>query len=284
MNETTIDSKLKYLIQVCKETQNYRKLAVSGFILISNKIDEFGIKLGLRPRNKEKEEKIFEYIRLINDVFESNLKLHIFKKEIIDNLKKYEIIFLRSRGDVPYNYIKKIFLLYYELRKLDIPNLHEQLKEDNIIKTTNVNLFSFLSPRGRQKRNNDNKLKPLILHKVKEKEIALRETLNQNFNSKTFEQAIYLKKIKKGLEENGKNKIVIQGALKENINYQLSLKSILGYFILGLFLVAFCFGFIVLIEMMLFPFTVDTYGLTILLLFGVAAFFLILYWQNFRGE
>ncbi|MFX1320780.1 MAG: hypothetical protein ACFFAQ_03960 [Promethearchaeota archaeon] len=284
MNETIIDSKLKYLIQVCKETQNYRKLAVSGFILISNKIDEFGIKLGLRPRNKEKEEKIFEYIRLINDVFESNLKLHIFKEEIIDNLKKYEIIFLRSRGDVPYNYIKKIFLLYYELRKLDIPNLHEQLKEDNIIKTTNVNLFSFLSPRGRQKRNNDNKLKPLILHKVKEKEIALRETLNQNFNSKTFEQAIYLKKIKKGLEENGKNKIVIQGALKDNINYQLSLKSILGYFILGLFLVAFCFGFIVLIEMMLFPFTVDTYGLTILLLFGVAAFFLILYWQNFRGE
>lgn len=284
MNETIIDSKLKYLIQVCKETQNYRKLAVSGFILISNKIDEFGIKLGLRPRNKEKEEKIFEYIRLINDVFESNLKLHIFKEEIIDNLKKYEIIFLRSRGDVPYNYIKKIFLLYYELRKLDIPNLHEQLKEDNIIKTTNVNLFSFLSPRARQKRNNDNKLKPLILHKVKEKEIALRETLNQNFNSKTFEQAIYLKKIKKGLEENGKNKIVIQGALKDNINYQLSLKSILGYFILGLFLVAFCFGFIVLIEMMLFPFTVDTYGLTILLLFGVAAFFLILYWQNFRGE
>lgn len=284
MNETIIDSKLKYLIQVCKETQNYRKLAVSGFILISNKIDEFGIKLGLRPRNKEKEEKIFEYIRLINDVFESNLKLHIFKEEIIDNLKKYEIIFLRSRGDVPYNYIKKIFLLYYELRKLDIPNLHEQLKEDNIIKTTNVNLFSFLSPRGRQKRNNDNKLKPLILHKVKEKEIALRETLNQNFNSKTFEQAIYLKKIKEGLEENGKNKIVIQGALKDNINYQLSLKSILGYFILGLFLVAFCFGFIVLIEMMLFPFTVDTYGLTILLLFGVAAFFLILYWQNFRGE
>lgn len=247
-------------------------------------MDEFGIKLGLRLRNKEKEEKIFEYMKLINDVFESNLKLHIFKEEIIDNLKKYEILFLRSRGDVPYNYIKKIFVLYYELRKLDIPNLHEQLKEDNIIKTTNVNLFAFLSPRSRQKRNNDNKLKPLILHKVKEKEIALRETLNHDFNSKTFEQAIYLKKIKKELEESGKNKIIIQGALKDNINYQLSLKSILGYFILGLFFVAFCFGFIVLIEMMLFPFTVGIFGLWILLLFGVSAFFLILYWQNFRGE
>lgn len=284
MNETIIDSKLKHLIQVCKETQNYKKLAVSGFILISNKIDEFGIKLGLRLRNKKKEEKIFEYMKLINDVFESNLKLHIFKEEIIDNLKKYEILFLRNRGDVPYNYIKKIFVLYYELRKLDIPNLHEHLKEDNIIKTTNVNLFAFLSPRSRQKRNDDNKLKPLILHKVKEKEIALRETLNNDFNSKAFEQAIYLKKIKKELEESGKNKIVIQGALKDNINYQLSLKSILGYFILGLFLVAFCFGFIVLIEMMLFPFTVGIFGLWILLLFGVSAFFLILYWQNFRGE
>lgn len=284
MNETIIDSKLKHLIQVCKETKNYKKLAVSGFILISNKMDEFGIKLGLRLRNKEKDEKIFEYMKLINDVFETNLKIHIFREELLDILKQCETLFLRRRGDVPYNYIKKIFLLYYELRKLDIPNLHEQLKEDNIIKTTNVNLFSFLSPRGRQKRNDANKLKPLILHKVKEKEIALRETLNLDFNSKTFEQAIYLKKIKKGLEENGKHKIVIQGALKDNINYQLSLKSILGYFIFGVFLVAFCFGFIVLIEMMLFPFTVGVFGLSILLLFGVAAFFLILYWQNFRGE
>ncbi len=284
MNETIIDSKLKHLIQVCKETQNYKKLAVSGFILISNKMDEMGIRLGLRPRNKEKDEMLFEYMKLINDVFMTNLKIHIFKQERLETLKQCETLFLRKKGDVPYNYVKKIFLLYYELRKLDIPNLHEQLKEDNLIKTTNANLFSFLSPKGRQKKNDTNKLRPLILHKVREKEIALRETLNYDFNAKTFEQAIYLKKIKKGLEENGKHKIVIQGALKDNINYQLSLKSILGYFILGVFLVAFCFGFVVLIEMMLFPFTVGIFGLSILLLFGVAALFLILYWQNFRGE
>lgn len=284
MNETIIDSKLKHLIQVCKETQNYKKLAVSGFILISNKIDEIGIKLGLRARNKEKEEKIFEYMRIVNDVFETNLKVHIFKDEIIDELRKCEILFLRNRGEVPYKYIKDIFRLYYELRKLDIPNLYEQLTEDNILTTTNVNLFSFLSPRSGRKRNDANRLKPLLLHKVKERELAIRETLNHDFNAKTFEQAIYLKKIKNGLEEKGKHKIVIQGALKDNINYQLSLKSMLGYFILGLFLTAFCFGFIILIEMILFPFTVGIYGLAILLLFGTAAFFLILYLQNFRGE
>jgi hypothetical protein len=284
MNDSVIDSKLKQLIQICKETQNYKKLAVSGFILVSNKMDEFGIRLGLRPRNKEKDEKIFEYMKLINDVFETNLGIHIFREELLDSLKQGETLFLRKRGDIPYSYIKKNFLLYYELRKLDIPNLHDQLTEDNIIKTTNSHLFSFLSPINRRKKNNTNKLKPLILHKVKEKEIALRESLNYEFNSRTFEQAIYLNKIKKGLEEDGKHKIVIEGALKDNINYQLSLINIVGYFILGAFLAAFCFGLTILIEMMLFPFTVGIFGLSILLLFGIAFFFFLLYWQNFRGE
>jgi hypothetical protein len=247
-------------------------------------LDELGIRLGLSPRNKEKDEKIFECMKLINDVFQTNLKIQIFREELLDNLKQYETLFLRKRGDIPYSYIKKIFTLYYELRKLNIPNLHEQLSEDNILRTTNSHLFSFLSPINRRRKDDTNKFKPLILHKVKEKEIALRESLNYEFNSRSFEQAIYLNKVKKGLEDNGKHKIVIEGALKDNINYQLSLRNILGYFILGAFLVAFCFGLTILIEMMLFPFTVGIFGLSILLLFGVAAFFFLLYWQNFKGE
>jgi len=97
ISETIIDSKLKHLIQVCKETQNYKKLAVTGFILISNKIEEIGIRLGLRPRNKEKDEKLFEYMKLINDVFETNLKIHIFRENLLDTLKQCETLFLRKR-------------------------------------------------------------------------------------------------------------------------------------------------------------------------------------------
>ncbi|MFX1502763.1 MAG: hypothetical protein ACFFDH_17510, partial [Promethearchaeota archaeon] len=67
MNLSIIDAKLKNLIQVCKETENYKKLAVTSFILTSNMVNEIGIQLGVRPRNKVSGETIFEYMGLINE-------------------------------------------------------------------------------------------------------------------------------------------------------------------------------------------------------------------------
>jgi len=280
MDYSLLDSKLKHLIQVCKETKNYKKIAVTGFILISNLLDEIGIKLGIRPHNKLKEEKIFEYMRIINDVFETNLQVKIFSVELLDTIKKCELLFLRSRGDVPFEYLKEILNAYYELRKLEVPNLHEQLKEGNIIETPN--LFSFLSPRTKKDSKDPNKLKPLILHKIKQKEISLRETLNYKFNPQLLETAIYLKKVRKGIEENDHRKIVYQGSLKNNINYQQSLEQILGYFTLGAFLFAFLFGFAITIETMLYPLTINTQGIYLLILFGTAALLFIVYWHYFR--
>ena len=68
MNYSVLDSKLKTLIKVCKETGNYKKLGVVSFILTSNILDEIGLKLGIRPRkrNKSSEEHIFRYMELIN--------------------------------------------------------------------------------------------------------------------------------------------------------------------------------------------------------------------------
>jgi len=75
MNDQIIDAKVKSLIQVCKETQNYKKLAVVSFVLTSNRINEIGIYLGVRSRNRASGEKIFEYMELINDIFKKNLKI-----------------------------------------------------------------------------------------------------------------------------------------------------------------------------------------------------------------
>ena len=56
VNHKILDMKLKNLIFVCKQTGNYKKLAVVGFTLISNLVDEISLKLGIRPRNKDKGE------------------------------------------------------------------------------------------------------------------------------------------------------------------------------------------------------------------------------------
>ena len=56
MNLAVTDSKLKALINVCKQTGNHKKLAVVGFIITGNLLDEIGIRLGVRPRDKKSED------------------------------------------------------------------------------------------------------------------------------------------------------------------------------------------------------------------------------------
>ncbi|MFX0135494.1 MAG: hypothetical protein ACFFDN_17755 [Candidatus Hodarchaeota archaeon] len=125
MNFSVIDAKLKNLIQVCRETGNFKKLAVVSFILTSNKVDEIGIKLGIRHRNRSSGEKLFEYMELINKFFEDNLKISIFQNNYIEEIRDCELLFLRNKGIIPYDYIKTMFHTYYELRKLEVPNLHK---------------------------------------------------------------------------------------------------------------------------------------------------------------
>jgi len=97
MKEQLLDLKLKRLIQLCKETKNYKKLAVVSFVLTSNTIDEIGIKLGMRPREKNAGEKIFEYMELVNKIFALNFKISVFKPKVIEVLSQIELLFLKKQ-------------------------------------------------------------------------------------------------------------------------------------------------------------------------------------------
>jgi len=277
------DAKIKNLIQVCKETGNTKKLAVVCFILTSNKLDEIGIRFGLRHRNKNSGEKLFEYMEKINDFLEYNLKISIFKQDQIELLRNCELLFLKSKGDVPYEYIKKVFQIYYDLRKLNIPNLNKTMKSDGFLESSELGLFSFLSPKSRRRNKNPNKLKPLIVQKINEKQFSLQKELELEFNSQMFEKAIYLHTLKKSMENNRSNKIIFQGTLKQNLSYQRSIEDIFKYLLLGLIALIVSLGFIILIELIYFPAYQILSGWS-LFFFGVAGTIIIVYLRCFKKE
>lgn len=278
------DAKIKNLIQVCKETGNTKKLAVVSFILTSNKLDEIGIRFGLKHRNKNSGEKLFEYIEKINDFLESNLKINIFKQEQIELLRNCELLFLRSKGDVPYEYIKKVFQIYYDLRKLNIPNLNKTIKSDEFLESSELGLFSFLSPKSGRRNKNPNKLKPLIVQKINEKQFSLQKELELEFNSQMFEKAIYLHTLKKSLENNRSNKIIFQGTLKQNLTYQRSIEDTFKYLLFGLIALAVSLGFIILIELTYYPAYSGALSGWSLFFFGVAGIIIIAYLRCFKKE
>lgn len=283
MDDALLDSRLKTLIFTCKETGNTKKVAVVSFILLSNQVDEIGIKLGMRPRKKESNEKIHEYLTLLNSIFESNLKVRVFQEEDIGQIKQCETLFLRSRGDIPLSYTRMILEIYYDLRKLEVPNLHEALDLERL-ETTGFGFASLLSPQARKKKRDDNNLRPLILQKIKEKQASIQKQMESNFNAHQLETAIYLNTVKNSLNEKNKRKIIFNGALKDNISYQMSIEEVFKYLVLGVIFILFSLGIVILIEMSMIPSITSYLNSWSFCLFGGVGFLILIYLKYHRKK
>ena len=285
MTYNVLDLKLRSLIHACKASGNFKKLSVVGFILTSNIIDEISIKLGMRPRRKKEQEKLFEYLYLVNEVFEKNLQITIFHSQLIGSLKEVELLFLRSRGDLPHEYIKQLIDLYYELRKFEIPNLHKGMTGEDFFENSSMGTLNFFSRGSKSKKENENKFKPILQHTINQKERQIQTRLNRKLTQSDLEMAINLRKIKNSLGKKGKQKIILQGSLKDSIVYEQSQSKLIGYLILGIILLSVSFGAVVLVEMLLLPVTMEPLNHVVLLSFGIAFLFIIVY-RNYsrRGK
>ncbi len=274
------DIKLKNLIQVCKETHNYKKIAVVGFILIGNRLNEIGIKLGTRKKSGET---LVEYMERINHVFQQNLGILIFKDYFIETLSECEPLFLREQGNIPYEDIRTMYELYFELRRLDVPNLHRQIDENDLVGVSPYNFQSFLSPSSKRKHNNSSDtLKPLILQKIKEKQIALQKQSKERLNSSLLEEVISLKKVQNTLDnKNKQHKIKFEGTLKESIDYQQSIEKVVGYFILGMVILLFTLGMSITMKVVLYSEFFGSLSYWALLFVGGGAILLIVYFTYF---
>ena len=277
MKEKLFDLKLKRLIQLCKETRNYKKLAVVSFVLTSNTVDEIGIKLGMRPREKNSGEKIFEYMELVNKVFRVNFSVNVFRPELIDVLKRIELLFMKKEGELRLEYVKEIFEIYYELRKLDVPNLHDNINSEIIDKNRTISLFSFLSGGQNAKRKKEDLFNPILLHKFKEEEKALQYQLNKQFDKNTFEKILQLKTIRKSIEQKKGGKIVISGSLKDNISYKQSKEQVGQFLVIGIIILFAMVGSVCLIEALMYGFLSVAISYNLLVCFGAIV---VLYFVN----
>ena len=248
MSEQLLDLKLKRLIQLCKETGNYRKLAVVSFLFLSNAVDEIGIKLGIRSRAKDSEESIFEYMKLVNKIFAFNFNITIFKPQLIEKLSQIELLFLKRQGDLTLEHVKGVIEAYYEFRKLEVPNLHENINPEVLNRNRTVSMFSFLSGGQSKRKQKENMLNPILMQKFKDEERALQIQLEHQFDKNMFEKVLHLKTIRKKLEQKSKGKIAISGSLKDNISYRQSKENIGQFMVIGLIILFAMIGVVVIAE------------------------------------
>ncbi|MHA1485728.1 MAG: hypothetical protein ACTSSC_00985 [Promethearchaeota archaeon] len=269
MSERLLDVKLKRLIQLCKETGNYKKLAVVSFVLVSNAVDEIGIKLGMRTREKGSGENIFEYMKLVNNIFALNFSVSVFKPELIEKLSQVELLFLKRQGDINLEHVKSVIETYYELRKLEVPNLHENINSELLNRNRTVSMFSFLSGGQSKRRKSENALNPILMQRFKDEEKALQIQLEQKFDKNAFEKILHLKTVRKNLEQKSRGKIVISGALKDNISYRQSKENIGQLMIFSLIILFAMIGAVLLVESFMYGVLSMSISNTTLICFGV---------------
>lgn len=248
MSERLLDVKLKRLIQLCKETGNYKKLAVVSFVLVSNAVDEIGIKLGIRTRERGSGENIFEYMKLVNNIFALNFNVSVFKPELIEKLSQIELLFLKRQGDINLEQVKGVIEAYYELQKLEVPNLHEKINSEALNRNRTVSMFSFLSGGQSKKQKSENTLNPILMQRFKDEEKALQIQLEHKFDKNAFEKILHLKTVRNKLEQKSTGKIAISGALKDNISYRQSKENIGQFLVIGLIVLFAMIGVVVLVE------------------------------------
>ena len=269
MSERLLDVKLKRLIQLCKETGNYKKLAVVSFVLVSNAVDEIGIKLGMRTREKGSGENIFEYMKLVNNIFTLNFNVSVFKPELIEKLSQIELLFLKRQGEINLEHVKSVFEAYYELRKLEVPNLHEKINSEVLNRNRTVSMLSFLSGGHSKRRKSENALNPILMQRFKDEEKALQIQLEQKFDKNAFEKILHLKTVRKNLEQKSRGKIVISGALKDNISYRHSKENIGQLMIFSLVILFVMIGAVLLVESFMYGVLSMSISNTTLICFGV---------------
>ena len=269
MSEQLLDLKLKRLIQLCKETGNFKKLAVVSFVLVSNAVDEIGIKLGMRTREKSSGETIFEYMKLVNKIFTLNFNITVFRPEIIQNFSQIELLFLKRQGDINLDQVRGVIEVYYELRKLEVPNLHENINSEVLNRNRTVSMFSFLSGGQSKKGKRENALNPILMQKFKDEEKALQIQLEHQFDKNAFEKILHLKTVRKNLEQKSKGKIVISGALKDNISYRQSKENLGQLMIFSLIILIAMIGAVLLAESFMYGFLSMSISNTTLVCFAV---------------
>ena len=218
---------------------------------------------------------------IVNEIFEKNLKIKIFKEGVMETVKEVELLFLGKRGDIPYLYIKKLYNIYYELRKLEVPNLYKDVTGEDYFENSNLHMFNYFSPKARQSKAKSNKFKPLILQKIQEQERSIQGELNTKLSQTSLERIIFLKNIKKSLDHNGKRKIILQGSLKDNVDYNSSENSIVRFAFIGVAFLVLLLCSLLLVEIVFYPFMLKPLSNLLLIFFGMLFLLVVLYKHYF---
>ncbi|MFX1399337.1 MAG: hypothetical protein ACFFAS_20110 [Promethearchaeota archaeon] len=294
-----LDAKIKNLVSICFETNNEKKLSTVFVVLIRNLVKEKGISMGFPVFIRKDGFKAYIYMEGINKILENNLGQHIFKSEIINETKKLELAFEKSEGKISMRHIPQLIELYYELRKIEVPDFINLKGRSNIENNDNFDYYgpllrgtnrNSIFPSRKQERN---VVKEYLIRDISRKEADLHKSLDERYDKNKIEDLYRLKSLQvKILQHNSQKigysgalkKIGYSGALKTNSDYKSTINNIPGYFLLGIGITSILLFSVLLTQSVLYPEIGEVIHGISLFTFCVGFFTITMYWFLYVRE
>lgn len=254
----SMDFKFETLVERCIMSGNHAKLSATTLQLISSHADVMGIKLGIGRRNPRKVEFIHHFLERINRYI-VHLGIDLIPADMIKRVKIIETLFSKSRGNLPKTYLKDAIALYYDIRKIQIPEMDRftrVLRRQDYSNTRSFNLFS------RKPRNDSSSsmVRDLLYAEIEKRQREVRYQLQKGLNEEVLESSLQLKIIKSALKQNDSRKIPVQGRLKDNPNYHASKKGSGWLGVLGFIILLGVFETLLIGETIILPSSLEAVG------------------------
>lgn len=279
--------------QILLKKKKHKKLYKLYLDLIYNRIIEIGALFNIRPPKSN--EKIYDYMNLIDNFLDLNFKITLFH-DLSEDLKKYCKLYNKFKDmekDVIIDQydVKEVVEFYYKIKEIKIPNIHEEIygyKNAKLGLTQPIEAYKYVFGKGDKTRKSldfNTNYSEMIISRIENESDEIRNRYDKgkmNFE-KCFKKLSVLNSVKKSVETSKKSskKMEVKGKLSESLEYKFFSENLYGYFILALAIISGVFTGLIVIESYFFPVLISNLTSYVLILAPIAIILCYYFIKNY---
>ena len=277
------DEKLRRFIRACKGSGNFKKLAAVLMRLMRDQGAHLGGRLGLRPP-KDGSEALFNYLSLINEFVKKNFAIPLFTGELLTAVRRVEMYYERKGGDLSQFQLVPFLECYYELRKINVPDVSSESKllmNDSQGELGALSAVALGSTMKRRRASQVDGVKMILAHRLRDRERQYQRDLEKDFSKQGFQAYVKSRLVRKSLAKQGSGKTIVKGKLKDHLSYQQDLSKLVSFSFLGIIVLLLGFGIVLGVKSYMVPELGGVLGLFSLPFILSGLLFCLLYWHYF---
>ena len=261
--------KFKKLIEVCLETENYKKIAVITLAMIANEIHSHLITLNLHLNSDASIHKMMLYV---NNNLRLKFGITLYKEFMITQVKLIESLMEKGKGNIPVKFIQEAIAIYFDLLQISLLPFKSVADNSPGKYPKEKRFFSRFN-----QSNNESIIQQLVKDELCSRETILRSRIETGKDENALKELHKISCLKESILNDKTKKIQLNDLTSKDQRYLLFFAQSKAYPLLGGFILLAFLSLLVLLQIILNLELLTSLGMFLLMFAGASAFSLYLY-------